>query len=123
MGNINENRKLMVKQMNGLKPQINESEISNSDVKMVEKSIEKILKQPIFSDLNMAGAYEFYVENGEYMAYIGDGGDFGSDKKYSYSIGSPMDDVWSGESDDLKTAIKDLTKAVSKYKKKMLQRQ
>ena len=123
MGNINENRKLMVEQMNRLKPQINESEISNSDVKMVEKSIEKILKQPIFSDLNMAGAYEFYVENGEYMAYIGDGADFGSDKKYAYSIGSPMDDVWSGESDDLKTAIKDLTKAVSKYKKKMLQRQ
>ena len=123
MANINENRKLMVKQMNHLKPQINESEISNSDVKMVEKSIEKILKQPIFSDLNAAGAYEFYVENGEYMAFIGDGADFGSDKKYSYSIGSSMDDVWRGESDDLKTAIKDLTKAVSKYKKKMLQRQ
>ena len=69
----------------------------------------------------MAGAYEFYITDGEYMAFIGDGEDFGSDKKYAYSIGSPEDQVWDAESDDFKTAVKELVKAVSKYKKKMLE--
>ena len=127
MANINENRKLMVENMKKVKSQLNESSplkhITNSDVKVIEKAIAKVLKQPINSDLNMAGAYEFYITDGEYMAFIGDGEDFDSDKKYKYSIGSPSDQVWDAESDDLKTAVKELTKAVSKYKTKMLEKQ
>ena len=123
MANINENRKLMVEQMKKVRAQLSESAIKSSDVKVIEKAIAKVLKQPINSDLNMAGAYEFYITDGEYMAFIGDGEDFGSDKKYAYSIGSPEDQVWDAESDDFKTAVKELVKAVSKYKKKMLEKQ
>jgi len=123
MGNINENRKLMVENMKKVRAQLSESAIKSSDVKVIEKAIAKVLKQPINSDLNMAGAYEFYITDGEYMAFIGDGEDFGSDKKYAYSIGSPEDQVWDAESDDFKTAVKELVKAVSKYKKKMLEKQ
>lgn len=127
MGNIEQNRKLMVEQMKTVRTQLSESgtlkHVKSSDVKVIQKAIEKVLKQPIYSDLNDAGAYEFYVENGEYMAFIGDGEDFGSDKKLKYSIGSSSDDVWSGESDDFKTAVKELVKAVSKYKTKMLETQ
>jgi|TARA_R110000744_G_scaffold33459_4_gene78544 hypothetical protein len=123
MANINENRKLMVENMKRVRAQLSESAIKSSDVKVIEKAIAKVLKQPINSDLNMAGAYEFYITDGEYMAFIGDGEDFGSDKKYAYSIGSPEDQVWDAESDDFKTAVKELVKAVSKYKKKMLEKQ
>ena len=123
MANINENRKLMVENMKKVRAQLSESAIKSSDVKVIEKAIAKVLKQPINSDLNMAGAYEFYITDGEYMAFIGDGEDFGSDKKYAYSIGSPEDQVWDAESDDFKTAVKELVKAVSKYKKKMLEKQ
>ena len=123
MANINENRKLMVENMKRVRTQLSESAIKSSDVKVIEKAIAKVLKQPINSDLNMAGAYEFYITDGEYMAFIGDGEDFGSDKKYAYSIGSPEDQVWDAESDDFKTAVKELVKAVSKYKKKMLEKQ
>ena len=127
MANINENRKLMVEQMKNVRTQLSEAGalkyVKSSDVKVIEKAIEKVLKQSIYSDLNQAGAYEFYIENGEYQAFIGDGEDFGSDKKLKYSIGSSSDDVWSGESDDFKTAVKELVKAVSKYKKKMLEKQ
>ena len=123
MANINENRKLMVENMKRVRTQLSESAIKSSDVKVIEKAIAKVLKQPINSDLNMAGAYEFYITDGEYMAFIGDGEDFGSDKKYAYSIGSPDDQVWDAESDDFKTAVKELVKAVSKYKKKMLEKQ
>ena len=70
-----------------------------------------------------ANANECTITDGEYMAFIGDGEDFGSDKKYAYSIGSPEDQVWDAESDDFKTAVKELVKAVSKYKKKMLEKQ
>lgn len=123
MANINENRKLMVENMKKVRAQLSESAIKSSDIKVIEKAIAKVLKQPINSDLNMAGAYEFYITDGEYMAFIGDGEDFGSDKKYAYSIGSPEDQVWDAESDDFKTAVKELVKAVSKYKKKMLEKQ
>ena len=123
MASINENRKLMVENMKRVRAQLSESAIKSSDVKVIEKAIAKVLKQPINSDLNMAGAYEFYITDGEYMAFIGDGEDFGSDKKYAYSIGSPEDQVWDAESDDFKTAVKELVKAVSKYKKKMLETQ
>ena len=127
MANINENRKLMVEQMKKVRTQLSEAGalnyVKSSDVKVIEKAIEKVLKQPINSDLNDAGAYEFYITDGEYMAFIGDGEDFGSDKKLKYSIGSPSVDVWSGESDDFKTAVKELVKAVSKYKSKMLETQ
>ena len=123
MASINENRKLMVENMKRVRAQLSESAIKSSDVKVIEKAIAKVLKQPINSDLNMAGAYEFYITDGEYMAFIGDGEDFGSDKKYAYSIGSPEDQVWDAESDDFKTAVKELVKAVSKYKKKMLEKQ
>jgi len=123
MASINENRKLMVENMKKVRAQLSESAIKSSDVKVIEKAIAKVLKQPINSDLNMAGAYEFYITDGEYMAFIGDGEDFGSDKKYAYSIGSPEDQVWDAESDDFKTAVKELVKAVSKYKKKMLEKQ
>ena len=123
MANINENRKLMVENMKRVRTQLSESAIKSSDVKVIEKAIAKVLKQPINSDLNDAGAYEFYITDGEYMAFIGDGEDFGSDKKYAYSIGSPEDQVWDAESDDFKTAVKELVKAVSKYKKKMLEKQ
>ena len=123
MASINENRKLMVENMKRVRAQLSESAIKSSDVKVIEKAIEKVLKQPINSDLNGAGAYEFYITDGEYMALIGDGDDFGSDKKYAYSIGSPEDQVWDAESDDFKTAVKELVKAVSKYKKKMLEKQ
>jgi|TARA_R110000823_G_scaffold102870_1_gene220146 hypothetical protein len=123
MANINENRKLMVENMKRVRAQLSESAIKSSDIKVIEKAIAKVLKQPINSDLNMAGAYEFYITDGEYMAFIGDGEDFGSDKKYAYSIGSPEDQVWDAESDDFKTAVKELVKAVSKYKKKMLEKQ
>ena len=123
MANINENRKLMVENMKRVRAQLSVSAIKSSDVKVIEKAIAKVLKQPINSDLNMAGAYEFYITDGEYMAFIGDGEDFGSDKKYAYSIGSPEDQVWDAESDDFKTAVKELVKAVSKYKKKMLEKQ
>ena len=123
MASINENRKLMVENMKRVRTQLSESAIKSSDVKVIEKAIAKVLKQPINSDLNMAGAYEFYITDGEYMAFIGDGEDFGSDKKYAYSIGSPEDQVWDAESDDFKTAVKELVKAVSKYKKKMLEKQ
>ena len=123
MANINENRKLMVENMKRVRAQLSESAIKSSDVKVIEKAIAKVLKQPINSDLNMAGAYEFYITDGEYMAFIGDGEDFGSDKKYAYSIGSPEDQVWDAESDDFKTAVKELVKAVSKYKTKMLEKQ
>ena len=123
MANINENRKLMVENMKRVRAQLSESAIKSSDIKVIEKAIAKVLKQPINSDLNMAGAYEFYITDGEYMAFIGDGEDFGSDKKYAYSIGSPEDQVWDAESDDFKTAVKELVKAVSKYKKKMLETQ
>ena len=123
MANINENRKLMVENMKRVRAQLSESAIKSSDVKVIEKAIAKVLKEPINSDLNMAGAYEFYITDGEYMAFIGDGEDFGSDKKYAYSIGSPEDQVWDAESDDFKTAVKELVKAVSKYKKKMLEKQ
>jgi hypothetical protein len=123
MANINENRKLMVENMKKVRAQLSDSAIKSSDVKVIEKAIAKVLKQPINSDLNMAGAYEFYITDGEYMAFIGDGEDFGSDKKYAYSIGSPEDQVWDAESDDFKTAVKELVKAVSKYKKKMLEKQ
>ena len=123
MANINENRKLMVENMKRVRTQLSESAIKSSDVKVIEKAIAKVLKQPINSDLNGAGAYEFYITDGEYMAFIGDGEDFGSDKKYAYSIGSPEDQVWDAESDDFKTAVKELVKAVSKYKKKMLEKQ
>jgi hypothetical protein len=123
MASINENRKLMVENMKRVRAQLSESAIKSSDIKVIEKAIAKVLKQPINSDLNMAGAYEFYITDGEYMAFIGDGEDFGSDKKYAYSIGSPEDQVWDAESDDFKTAVKELVKAVSKYKKKMLEKQ
>ena len=123
MASITENRKLMVENMKRVRAQLSESAIKSSDVKVIEKAIEKVLKQPINSDLNGAGAYEFYITDGEYMAFIGDGEDFGSDKKYAYSIGSPEDQVWDAESDDFKTAVKELVKAVSKYKKKMLEKQ
>ena len=123
MASITENRKLMVENMKRVRAQLSESAIKSSDVKVIEKAIAKVLKQPINSDLNMAGAYEFYITDGEYMAFIGDGEDFGSDKKYAYSIGSPEDQVWDAESDDFKTAVKELVKAVSKYKKKMLEKQ
>ena len=123
MASINENRKLMVENMKRVRAQLSESAIKSSDIKVIEKAIAKVLKQPINSDLNMAGAYEFYITDGEYMAFIGDGEDFGSDKKYAYSIGSPEDQVWDAESDDFKTAVKELVKAVSKYKKKMLETQ
>ena len=123
MASINENRKLMVENMKRVRAQLSESAIKSSDVKVIEKAIAKVLKQPINSDLNMAGAYEFYITDGEYMAFIGDGEDFGSDKKYAYSIGSPEDQVWDAESDDFKTAVKELVKAVSKYKTKMLEKQ
>ena len=122
MASITENRKLMVENMKRVRAQLSESAIKSSDVKVIEKAIAKVLKQPINSDLNMAGAYEFYITDGEYMAFIGDGEDFGSDKKYAYSIGSPEDQVWDAESDDFKTAVKELVKAVSKYKKKMLEK-
>lgn len=124
---LNENRKLMVEQMKNVRTQLSESgplkHVKSSDVKVIEKAIAKVLKQPINSDLNMAGAYEFYITDGEYMAFIGDGEDFGSDKKYAYSISSPEDQIWDAESDDFKTAVKELVKAVSKYKKKMLEKQ
>ena len=123
MASINENRKLMVGNMKKVRAQLSESAIKSSDVKVIEKAIAKVLKQPINSDLNMAGAYEFYITDGEYMAFIGDGEDFGSDKKYAYSISSPEDQLWDAESDDFKTAVKELVKAVSKYKKKMLEKQ
>ena len=123
MASITENRKLMVENMKRVRAQLSESAIKSSDIKVIEKAIAKVLKQPINSDLNMAGAYEFYITDGEYMAFIGDGEDFGSDKKYAYSIGSPEDQVWDAESDDFKTAVKELVKAVSKYKKKMLEKQ
>ena len=123
MASINENRKLMVENMKRVRAQLSESAIKSSDVKVIEKAIAKVLKQPINSDLNSANAYEFYITDGEYMAFIGDGEDFGSDKKYAYSIGSPEDQVWDAESDDFKTAVKELVKAVSKYKKKMLEKQ
>ena len=109
--------------MKRVRAQLSESAIKSSDIKVIEKAIAKVLKQQINSDLNMAGAYEFYITDGEYMAFIGDGEDFGSDKKYAYSIGSPEDQVWDAESDDFKTAVKELVKAVSKYKKKMLEKQ
>ena len=123
MASINENRKLMVENMKRVRAQLSESAIKSSDIKVIEKAIAKVLKQPINSDLNSANAYEFYITDGEYMAFIGDGEDFGSDKKYAYSIGSPEDQVWDAESDDFKTAVKELVKAVSKYKKKMLEKQ
>jgi len=123
MASITENRKLMIENMKRVRSQLSESNLKSSDIKVIEKAIEKVLKQPINSDENMAGAYEFYINDGEYMAFIGDGEDFGSDKKYSYSIGSPSDQVWDSESDDFKTAVKELVKAVSKYKKKMLETQ
>lgn len=123
MANINENRKLMVEQMKSVRAQLNEESLKSSEIKLIEKSIEKVLKQKIYSDENMAGAYEFYIEDGEYMAFFGDGEDFGSDKKYKYSIASSSNEVWDGESDDFKSGVKELVKAVSKYKVKMLEKQ
>lgn len=123
MANINENRKLMVENMKKVKSQLSETSLKSSEIKLIEKEIQKALKQPIYSDLNMAGAYEFYIEDGEYMAFFGDGEDFGSDKKYKYSIASPSNDIWDGESDDFKSGVKELVKAVSKYKAKMLEKQ
>ena len=95
--------------------------LRSGDVSKLQKGLERVLGTSINSDINSAGAHEFYINNAKFMIGIGDGIDRGT--KFSFNI---YDDgarktLASGTSDNVNDIIKQTLVAAKKHKNSLLQ--
>lgn len=92
--------------------------LSDNNVDEIEKTLEKILDTNVISDTNDIDASEFYIANGEFVVGVS------KEKNYSFSIyrdGYPPID--SGKANTFNDLLKEISKAVKKHKKSLLQKQ